>query len=234
LSKAHLDFYCRMKNFLNKQREIISLLAYAAIVASLVYLVILPLLVRIEDINNQIQEEAMNQESVRLHIEQLPRIQKQYETVINDVDLTNALLDKEKAVVLIEKLEKMAENTKNEITISVQESAPAKKSSAKVVSPAAETLATGLPSQDYLQIKINLVGSYNSIVEFVARLEKFEYYSDIIAVQINKEDMSKELNRNTSNVGMFSKPVLVGSEEISKSSANDSLSASLDTVFYTN
>lgn len=223
-----------MKNFLNKQREIIALLAYAAVIASLVYLVILPLLDRIRNTNDQIQQEAMKQESMKLHVEQLPKIQNQYETVVNNPDLASALLDRNKAVVLIEKLEKLAENTKNEITITVQENASVKKTSTKVAVSAAEALVADLPSSDYLQIKINLTGSYDSIVEFVARLERFEYYSDIVAIQISKEDEVAASVSNNSNNGMFGQSAVGSGEKVPVPSRSDALTASLDTVFYTN
>lgn len=229
-----------MKNFLTKQREVVALLSYAAIIASLVYFVILPLIASINSINDQIQQETMKQESVRLHLEQLPRIQKQYQALQNEGDLANALLDKNKAVVLIEKIEKLAESTGNKVAITVQDAAPTtvtKKNSTKSTEQATDTLLAKLPSQDYLQMKINLTGDYASVITFIDLLEKFEYYADITEVKINKDEADEAPSSTTSNRGLFdvAPQSAVSSSEARKNVANDDvLAASLTTVFYIN
>lgn len=226
-----------MKNFLNKQREILALLAFAAIIGGLVWLVILPLLSRISDTNDQIQQEIIKQEGLTLYLEQLPTIEKQYETLSSSSNLKNVLLDKEKAVVLIEKLEKLAEKTNNKITIAVQESAaPVKKAVDKKAAPVADTLAAGLPSQDYLQLKITLTGDYSGVVNFISALEKFEYYSDVTSIQINKETLAAAQEKQLSNIGMFSSvaSIVSASKEVRQVVDSNALTAILDTVFYTN
>ena len=221
-----------MKKFLNKQREMIAFFAYFAIIAVLIYFVILPLFSRINNINDQIQQEVMKQESVRLHIAELPKIQKQYQTLQESRDLSSMLLDKDKAVVLIENLEKMADSTNNKITISVQDSALA----AKKVAPqatTANTIIAALPDSNYLQIKIVLNGSYGDIEKFIALLENFEYYADITSVQIGKEDASPASSSSTTG-DMFNsaKSSSVNTVKIGDNS-KDAVTATLDTVFYT-
>ncbi|HBI34280.1 MAG TPA: hypothetical protein DEA43_02020 [Candidatus Moranbacteria bacterium] len=225
-----------MKNFLHKQREIIAILAYVAVVVGIVYFAIFPLLGRINSINDEIQQETMKQESVKLHIEQLPKIQKQYEALQASGDLMDVLLNKDKAVVLIERLEKLADSTGNEITIAVQqETAPVKKTQTKTATAAAveDTLVANLPSADYLEMKISLNGSYNSIIEFIDLLEKFEYYADIIEIKINKEEANVS-TVNSATVGMFSRSSSVTSKQPEKSLKRGELAASLGVVFYTN
>ncbi|HAS00283.1 MAG: hypothetical protein US57_C0002G0023 [Candidatus Moranbacteria bacterium GW2011_GWC2_37_73] len=225
-----------MKNFLHKQREIIAILAYVAVVVGIIYFAIFPLLGRISNINDEIQQEAMKQESVKLHIEQLPKIQKQYEALQASGDLMDVLLNKDKAVVLIERLEKLADSTGNEITIAVQQdTAPIKKTQTKTATTAAveDTLVANLPSTDYLEMKISLNGSYNSIIEFIDLLEKFEYYADIIEIKINKEEANAS-TANSATVGMFSRSSSVASKQSETPLKKGELAASLGVVFYTN
>ncbi len=219
-----------MKNFLNKQREIIALLAYVMIIAGLIYLVILPLIARMGNMNDQIQQESLNQESVRLHIAQLPTIQKQYQTINEDGDLRGVLLDRNKAVTMIERLESLAEKTNNKISITIQDDNNAKKTAVKGSAPTATSLVNDLPNTNYLQMKITLNGKYNSIVSFISLLESFEYYSDIISVTINREtpEMLSQSNPGVFDSGGFS------SNKVEAKTMPDSLTASLDTVFYTN
>jgi len=227
-----------MKNFFNKQREIVALLAYVLIVVGLVYLVIFPLIARIDDTNNQIQKESISKESVELHISQLPKIQKQYQSLQVSGDLSNVLLDENKAIILIEKLEKLAENTNNKITISVQDKtvAPAKKAASKIAAQASKSVVDDLPSTDYLQMKITLIGEYNAAVHFIDQLEKFEYYADITAIQIKKYEEAGDSMQPLSSSGMFGAIQTTTTNILVKkdNSGNNKLATSLDIVFYTN
>ena len=229
-----------MKNFLKGQREILALLGYGVVIFCLVYFVILPLIGRMHDMNDQIQQESMRQESAQAHISQLPKIQKQYQALQSDGDLSDVLLDKNKAVVLIEKLEKLAESTNNKIAISVQDDASSqgvKKVQPKVAASTAKLLIDDLPKSNYLQMKITLTGDYNSVVAFIGMIEKFEYYTDITAIQINKYADSISASQAVSTSGMFgSVAINVPNKVPIKQNATDAnmLTASLDTVFYTN
>jgi hypothetical protein len=215
------------------------------VVAGLVYFVILPLLSKINGINDQIQQENMKQENVQLHIKELPKVQKQYETLQENGDLSNVLLDSNKAVVLIEMLEKLADETNNKIVITVQDKVPdktpAKKSAtttstAKGKSGTPATIIDGLPSTDYLQIAVTLTGDYNSIFRFIDLLEKFEYYSDIIGIQISNDASSISSGQQTQNAGLFNVVIDPTASPIANNVSENQgglLTASIDTVFYT-
>ena len=111
-----------MKKIFQKQREIIIIFAYVGVVLALIYFIILPLLSKIEGVNNQIQEESMKQEIVKQQLGELPKIQQQYNTLQTNEGAIDVLLDKDKAVALIESLEKLAQDSGNKIEISVQNS----------------------------------------------------------------------------------------------------------------
>ncbi len=59
-----------------------------------------------------------------------------------------------------------------------------------------KTVLGSLPSQEYLQMKIELKGDYNSIIKFIDFLENLEYYCDIVAIQMRNAD-SSEYNRRS-------------------------------------
>ncbi len=222
-----------MKNFFKKQREIIIILAYAGIFAGLVYLVILPLLARINSVNDQIQEESMKQEVVRQQLGELPKLQEQYDVLGKDADLVNVLLDKNNAVVLIERLEKIAQDSNNKITISVKNAPVEQKSMSTTASTTASnvTLKNSLPSSDYLEMDITLDGSYNTIMNFVDSLESLEYYADIVGIRIvQKTASSKSLEYGVANLSVLNSK---NNTVISDSAASGDLEASLDAVFYT-
>ncbi|EKE18962.1 MAG: hypothetical protein ACD_9C00184G0001 [uncultured bacterium] len=189
---------------------------------------------RINTIKDQIQEEEMKQEVVRRQISELPKIQSQYET-LKTGDLSDVLLDKEKAVILIEKLEKIAENTGNSIVIKVEESVVETKKTSSKNKPVAEaTIFDDLPSSDYLRLKITLTGEYDSVVNFIKAIESFEYYCDIVGIQISKNDEESRIySVNTGTIGSMN-PFSPREVDVIKKiqTPNNSLSASLETVFY--
>lgn len=231
-----------MKIFLNKQRVAIALLSYLATFVALVYLVIFPLLDKIRSMNDQIQQEGMKQEMVRLNINELPKIQKQYQALQDGGDFSGILLDKNKAVILIEKLEKLAESTDNEIAITVEDNVPVKKTAATSPASVADGIIGELPNKNYLQMKIILNGDYNSIVKFIDLLENFEYYADIVAVQIDSEKDSSKQTQSSLSTGMFGIADQVAAARSSNGDSEkkldipgkDRLTSSLDIVFYTN
>jgi hypothetical protein len=228
-----------MKKFFKKQRELVIIIAYAGLVFVLVYFVILPLISRINTKIDQIQEENIQQEIVRQQIEDLPKIQQQYDVLQKEEGLIDVLLDRNDAVTLIKKLEKLAENSGNKITIAVQDAPvqPVQKSNPKTAAKTnvadSDDITKSLPSTNYMQLKITLDGNYNSIVNFVKLLEKFEYYSDIIGIQIRQNESS---GGQTANIGTLnsSNTVSKNGEEIKPTEENKTtLEASLDVVFYT-
>jgi len=232
VSKAHLNFYYRMKKFFQKQREVTALLLYVGVIFATVYFAVIPLMEKINSTNDQIQEELTKQEIASQHINELPKLQKQYEVLKSGDDLAEVLLNKDKAVVLIEKLEKTAQETNNEIVIKVQEVVDTKKATAKTKSTTENTLVGQLPSPEYLQLKIALNGSYGSIISFVKLLENFEYYNDVVEIRIDKGDGETQSFSN----GVIESPFSLmekGDTEKNTTIKKDVLDASLDVVFYT-
>jgi len=230
LSEARLNLYCGMKNFFKKQREIITILIYVGVVLVLIYFVILPLLSKIKNINDQIQEGGMKQELVKQQLAELPKIQQQYNVLQKNEGLIDVLLNEEEAVVLIERLEKLAQDSGNKIEISVQ-NPQLKKSTATVPGKinADNVLVSALPSTDYLQMQILLTGDYNKAVDFIGKLENIEYYSDIIGIRIKQG----ELSSSTGAANPFIPGSVVDPQQISNGSNLADLKTILDVVFYT-
>lgn len=225
-----------MKNFFQKRREIIAICAYFGVVFVVVYFAIMPLMKKIEEKNNEIQEEKINQEIVRKRMEELPGIQKQYEILKSSDDLSGILLDKNNAIVLIEKLEKVAEQTGNTISIEVQDAVAVdpKKTASKGKVTSDNILVSELPSSDYLQLKIKLNGKYEAILNFIQSLENFEYYGDIIEIQITKDadKVKAQPMQQAADFGVANP--FISNTDTTKivKIENDKLNASLSVVFY--
>ena len=219
-----------MKKIFQKQREIITIFAYVGVVLVLVYFVILPIISKIEGVNDQIQEESIKQEIVKQQLGELPKIQQQYNNLQENEGLIDVLLNKDKAVVLIESLEKIAQNSGNKIEISLQNSQLQKNVAVVTTkSNSDDTLINALPSADYLQMQILLTGNYNKVIDFISRLENMEYYSDITGIEMKQSEPSN----NVGIISPFNLSSTTSSKKISDQYTPGDLEATLDVVFYT-
>lgn len=226
-----------MKNFLKKQKEYIALALFLIMIFGLLHFVVIPLLGKIDGIKNVMEEATLKQEIKKQRLEELPKIREQYSEIENQQEKIEVLLSKKQAVALIERLEKLAQDTGNKISISIQEDAPKKSApigSLKKDSPET-TLVDSLPSKNYLRLKIILLGDYSGIFRFISSLETLEYYSDIVSINIGQvTDEQTVFGQSTSNGFDVASPFNAQNSDsaiVSKKSAGK-LSASLETVFY--
>ena len=225
-----------MNNFLKKYREGIAILIYAVLVGCVVYFVVMPLKAEITNRRDGLQEEISNKEGKQKKILEIPKIKDQYVTVKNESKDMDVLLKRDDAVILMERLEKLAEETGNEIKIGVLDNDPNGKISAAAKSKVksdknkepAKTIVDQIPTDtDLLEIKISLVGNFNDIVKFIDRLENMEYYSDIIGIEIKKNDTKTTVESPLAVPDPFA-----AKQTGQKAADPNKLIGELDTVFY--
>lgn len=211
---------------------------YAVLIGSIVYFFVLPLKAEITNRRDGLQEEISNKEGKQKKILEIPKIKEQFLTVQNESKDMDVLLKRDDAVVLMEKLEKLAEETGNEIKIGVLDNDPNGKIAAAAKSKAktdknkakepAKTIIDQLPTDtDLLEIKISLVGKFNDILKFINRLENMEYYSDIIGIEIKKNEVK---NKNAESPLAVPNPF--APRKTDKVVDPTKLIGELDTVFY--
>lgn len=218
-----------MKKFLKNQKIIVTIIAYAILVVVLFYFIILPLVSKIGEIKDQIQEGNLNQEMLREKLAELPKIKQQYDALEEHRSLEDVLLDKNNPVALIEKLEKVAQESNNKIKISAQNLESEKKvSNIKSKKVLEETLVSKLPSTEYLQMQISLTGFYNNIINFINKLEGTIYYFDIIGIKIRQSEENANYNSN-----LFDQRSPSDSKKTAEEPREKILEAILDVVFYT-
>ena len=145
---------------------------------------------------------------------------------------------------LIERLEKLAQETNNTIAITIQD-APQQKNLpiAPVAAPGTapvsdNALLDSLPSKDYLKLTIMLTGDYNGLFKFISSLESLEYYSDITLINISHLIDNADANTVTSSGGsgvlnpFNPKDVSTSVTPAPAKKIGNKLSASLEVVFY--
>lgn len=214
-----------MKDFFKKNKIQLAIYIYLIIIGMILFFIARPIILKINEKNNRIQENIADQESRKDRISNLPAVRNQIEMVNNQEDKTELLLNDENTVNLIEKLEKISEETGNNIKIelSQENSSSQKANSSKKNSEKKEVITDNLPSDTYIKMNISLKGRYENFLAFLRKLENSDYYSDVISFNITNYQKSL-----TSSSNPF-KEVSNGADDVVN---NDVVLTSLGVVFY--
>jgi len=225
-----------MKKFLKNQRVFIALASFFLMIGVSGYFVVVPLLKKITERRDEIEENRLKQEIKKQRLEELPRLAKQYTEISNQQKKLDVLLERQQAVVLIERLEELAKNTENEIQIVVQEDAQSKKAveSKSKNAPKVLALVDTLPSKDFLRLKITLTGNYAGAFKFIYSLEALEYYADVVEISIGQAKGKEQASFSASVVPEASNPFKTQAVESPQTVvlATNQLETTLTVVFY--
>lgn len=228
-----------MKNFFKNKREIIAVASFLSVIVICIYLVIIPLLKRITSVKDEMESVAISQNFRREKLNELSEISRRYAEISEQQKKIDILLNKDQTISLLGKLERLAQETKSGITISILANPrQAVADNAKTAVKKEATLIDSLPSRDYLEMKISLVGDYNGLMKFVGSLENLEYYSDIIGISITHAfDVTAGSKNGADKKGNvlnpFDKQASTANSAVPASLKNGrELDMTLDVVFY--
>lgn len=224
-----------MKNFIKKNKIILAVVIYMAVLGSAFYFVAGHLLSAISGNNVKIQENLVDREIKEKRLAEIPKMKEQYQTVASEERFFIPLVTEDKAVELIEKLEKLAQSSGNEINIEIQSNTgkvDTSKAKSKKTEDEKQSIRDSLPSSDYLELKINLSGSYNQLLDFIEKFEALQYYSDIVSLDIEFKEEEKKAQSSPSPFAQNTNN-MTGSEEVQPVPAKEAtLNSSINAVFY--
>jgi hypothetical protein len=235
--------------FLIKYKIIISVVSYLLIIWAVFEFAVGPLIGQVSLEADKAQEDILDRENKAKRSEELPKLKGQFEMVEREEGKIKILLTKDKAIDLIKSLEILADKTGNKISIEIDEKTPAviaKKESpieiestnnvGKNTSNEADinamksakvpTILDELPKLNYLKLKIILLGRYNNMVNFMTKLENFDYYSDVISINIDQD----EGVRNSSSRDLFGRSS--SGSQSGEQTKSDLLKSELMVLFY--
>ncbi|MDO8529571.1 MAG: hypothetical protein Q7S18_02800 [bacterium] len=184
-----------MKNFWREYKIYLAAAAYLLSVGAAYFFAIKPLILRTGEENDRIQGVISDQENRQERISKIPVFNDQFEKIKGEEDKIKISLAGDNVVELIKKIESISEATGNEVKIEVapdqvNKKAPVK--SKKDNDKASKNLVGNLPGEKYITISVTIQGDYESMMNFVRKLENMNYYSDIISFKIakTKENLS--------------------------------------------
>jgi Tfp pilus assembly protein PilO len=186
-----------MKEFLKKNRIYISIIAYLMVLGGLCFFVARPIISNITKRNNEIQERIASQEMKKEKLSELPVIRNQFGMLEAQEGKMSIPLNESNVVNLVEKIEKIADDTGNKVKIELPENqddtkkaTKAKKIDDKAVKPILENL----PSNKYIKINITLTGKYRNFIDFVKKMENTEYYCDLVSFKISSDNSGASIS----------------------------------------
>lgn len=197
-----------MKDFWKKYNFIIILLGYGLLVYLIFLFLAMPMLVRLREKADNIQSKKLDMEVDQRKLERIGELEEEYNTVKTNKHLLDVFLDKDKEVEFIKKLENMAEETGNGISlkidppVDIQDYRRAKAANEKKKEGEKE-LVYDLNYENYLSIEINLKGDLNGLVNFINKLENSQNYVNILALSSKKAVDDEENSFSSRTGGMF-------------------------------
>lgn len=168
--------------------------------------------------NESIKKEIVDHEEREKRLAEAPSLNDQFEAVKSKEGELEVILSRSQIVTLMKRIEKIAEETSNEITVENMEvrngelETGTKKKSAGKNEEGIEELLTSI-GDGYVSMEIKLRGNYNKALNFIEKMENMNYGADIVSLQLSTErdDMAKQstrallsadpLTKNTSEIG---------------------------------
>ena len=195
-----------MKNIWKNHKLKIILTAYALVAAALVYFLVIPLVAGIRSKSDDIQEKMIDSQINQSRLSNIPQMEKDYAAFQDKKDLFNVVLNANDEVSFIKKLESLAQETGNAITLQV-DNTNQKPAVATNVKKKDLGIKDSLSYSNYVSMQINLTGNYAGLVNFMHKLENDDHYVNIISMDLSKTTQTEEGNApaqtQSSGFGVF-------------------------------
>lgn len=185
-------------NFWRKYNLWISAAVFLAAVFLIWFFVMSPLRKSIEANADEIQKKNIDSDIYKERVQKIPEMEKMQTTFDANRNNLKIFLNGSSEVDFIKKIESVAEETGNRITLKIEENTDQK--TKKTDEKKDETdIKNALPGNNkYVTIQISLEGNYENLFNFIRKLENINYYVNVISLDLNKDIVEKEANPFTS------------------------------------
>lgn len=201
---------------------------------------------------NGIQKIYTDRENRERQVARLPDLTKQYEAIQADQGTLDILLSDDRIVDFVKTLEAFAADNHVGITITskdngaivdrkanspktaVKSSDPSDTPASSTASKAPPALSDTLPFDRYVQLSLQLSGTYADTIAFLGRLETLPYGLDVIGVDVKSDDGDQgKAGRGTSGTNPFVVSQPASTEDVAPAVAPPArVKATYDMVLY--
>ncbi len=173
-----------MKVFFKKYKVYILAGSTIVLIGSFLYWGIFCLIGNIRFNANEVQKGIIDNEINFKKLAKIPQMQKAMGALDENEKKLGGILLKDEEVNFIKRMETMAEETQNKIDLKIVDEGQEDKGKTK----AKNESKIKLPNNDYISLQVNLIGSYSNLINFIKKLENFEYYVNVISVNSGVEE----------------------------------------------
>jgi hypothetical protein len=233
-----------MKEVWKKFKLSIITITYLLLLLAIIFFFAKPFMGKIEEKADNIQKKTLDNQIDREKIGNISQMEETEKNIQKKNDMLNVFLSNDKEVEFIKKLENLADQTGNRMALTIDDANAAitaknaKKPSAKKDDK--KGILESLSYDSYVSMRINLEGNYLGLINFVNKLENFQYYVNIISLESKKSVEIKD-NKNSdaasTNSDIFSAPASSSQqsfpEEPETKKEKDILSSTINVVVYT-
>jgi hypothetical protein len=184
-----------MNNVWKKNNQYISAVVILSALWLSVQFGVAPVISLIQQKSNLIEEKTLDRENREKRIQELPKLREQSAQLLEEENNFMILVKKEEELGLIEVIEKIAEETDNKINIEIQNPAKMDTSNKKSKDADKEKKDENIlkpANENYLAVGISINGTYNSLIQFIKKIENMKYWSDIINIDTTFEEVAQE------------------------------------------
>ena len=221
-----------MNNSIWKKYDIwLNVGVFLVVITALVYFVVLPMKQRIADDDNNFKKKKIDNEMNAERIAKIPNMEMVHNIISEKRNELNIILDKNNELDLIEKLESLASETGNEISLQMEAVSPDDKPSATVAKKDDKGEKIEVLSGNRLVAHISLVGKYDQLFNFLSRLENMPYYVNVIGLDLKKgilDENNQDLGSSMHNSFTMS-ATTIGED---KKAEKEVLQSKIDAIVY--
>jgi len=198
-----------MKEIVKKYKILIITLTFLTLLLMVIFFVAKPFINRIKEKADNIQKKKLDNQMEKKRIVQIPEMEEDERNILRNEEEIDVILNHNSEVEFIKKLEKIAEQTGNKMTLSVDEKTSNPKTKADgEKDDKKKSILNNLSYKNYINIKITLEGNYLEFINFINKLENFRYYVNIISLDLKKNvKITEGINSETpKSDNIFSAP----------------------------
>lgn len=147
-----------------------------------------PLLADIREKSDEIQKIKIDNQVAQERIAKLPEMRELHEIFEQEKNNLAVTLDQNNSVDFIKKLELLAQETGNAISLKIDDNSalPKNDKASKAKKGGTGGIVSNLPSDKYLSMEITLEGKYENFINFLYKLENLDYYVNVLSCRLIK------------------------------------------------
>jgi hypothetical protein len=192
-----------MKNILIKYKVEIIFIGYSIAAIGLLYSGFIPYKNKVESQAEKIQETTLENLIFENKTSRISQMEAKYNDYQNNKGKMGKFLKDGEEVELIKRIESLGEETQNRVALNIAEEKKDSSSSSVKNAAKEESIPKDISSQNYLNLEINLEGSYDSFIDFLKKMESLDYYIDVVSLDLAKTD-AKDSSASVFSDNIFS------------------------------